>query len=229
MTQVESKSGRRLLAVIMSVMMMLAFMPLLPGMSEMAYAQDTWDGTAATAYAGGSGTAGAPYQIATGEQLKLLANQVNAGTDLSGKYYKLTDDISLNDLAWTPIGGVSGENSSYIPSGNYFKGTFDGNGKTISGLSVSVNPTSTSNFCGWGLFGCSNGAIKNLTVSGNISIASTASRSPEYVGGIVGYTQSDVYNCHTNVTIDVSNASATYEGSNVGGIAGAIERTDTVP
>ena len=53
---------------------------------------------------------------------------VNGGKDFSGKTVKLTDDIDLGSQEWTPIGD-DGYN-------NLFSGTFDGNGKTISGLQI---------------------------------------------------------------------------------------------
>ena len=42
-----------------------------------------WDGSVAEAYAGGDGTTGNPYQIATAEQLALLAQQTNTGSDVA--------------------------------------------------------------------------------------------------------------------------------------------------
>ena len=72
-----------------------------------------WDGTIAEAYAGGDGTPENPYQIATAEQLALLAQQTNDGTG-GNAYYVLTDNICLNEnsdvnpVLWTPIGHVVG-------------------------------------------------------------------------------------------------------------------------
>ena len=71
-------------------------------------AQNTcWDGTVAEAYAGGDGTPENPYQIATAEQLALLAQQTNEGIG-GNAYYMLTDNICLNEnpdvdpVLWTP-------------------------------------------------------------------------------------------------------------------------------
>jgi hypothetical protein len=63
------------------------------------------------------------------------------------------------------------------------------------------------------------GTIQNVTVSG--SITSTANDS--CVGGIVGYTTGGIYNCHNQVTISITNTSA----SQVGGIAGTVENTNS--
>ena len=51
-----------------------------------------WDGTVAESYAGGNGTMENPYQIATPQQLALLANQTNEGTG-GNAYYMLTNNI----------------------------------------------------------------------------------------------------------------------------------------
>lgn len=74
---------------------------------------DEWDGTAAAAFAGGTGTSDDPYLISTAEQLAYLAAQVNSGDTFEGKYIKLTDNILLNNSLegspkeWTPIGAAT--------------------------------------------------------------------------------------------------------------------------
>ncbi len=91
----------------------------------MVAAQTPWNGTVAEAYDGGNGTSEKPYQIATAEQLALLAHQTNNGTG-GDACYILTSDIVLNDgdsLLWTPIGNIG-----------VFRGVFDGKGHIISGL-----------------------------------------------------------------------------------------------
>ena len=215
MTKIISKKSLSILLVLAMIISLFA------GMSFGASAtSDVWDGSVASAFASGSGTYSNPYVINTGAQLAYLAQQVNGGTSYSDQYFSLGNDINLNSVSWTPIGGQSPENTSTsIPNGKYFAGTFEGNGHTIEGLNITATVTTGTggNFAGWGLFGCSSGPIKNLTVKGAISISGAA----DYVGGLVGYTTSDVYNCHTEVTI-------TAVGSgNVGGVVGAIERTDT--
>ncbi len=129
-------------------------------------AGEPWDGTTAKNFACGSGTKLSPYIILTAEQLAHLSFVVNASDKaFSGKYFKLGADIVLNkgkiidekggfvaDSAklhkWTPIG-----NSSVA-----FDGNFDGDGYTVSGMFI--NTTSTHN----GLFGNSQGTVRNLTV-----------------------------------------------------------------
>jgi len=84
-----------------------------------------WDGTIATSFDGGSGTASNPYRIANAQQLAYLAQQVNASTTYYGQYFVQTANIVLNDpsvftrdangninganiaaLEWTPIGNL---------------------------------------------------------------------------------------------------------------------------
>ncbi len=55
-----------------------------------------WSGKVATSYESGSGTSEDPYEIATAEQLALLAQQANEGKVYSGMYYYLSNDIYLN-------------------------------------------------------------------------------------------------------------------------------------
>ncbi len=105
--------------------------------------------------AGGSGTSASPYLIANQTQLNSLAGYVNSGGSTSGKYYKLTENITLSGNH-TPIG-----NSSYK-----FQGNFDGDGHSIDSLNITGTASTTLGF-----FGYINGAtIKNVYLkSGTIS------------------------------------------------------------
>ncbi len=58
-----------------------------------------WDGSVASGYAGGDGTQANPYQIQNGEQLALLAKEVNDGNSHEGDFFLLTKDIFLNDVS----------------------------------------------------------------------------------------------------------------------------------
>jgi hypothetical protein len=84
-----------------------------------------WKDNAVPAYAGGDGTSASPYLISTAEQLAYFSNQVNAGNNYSGQYFKLTADISLAGKQWTPIGESQ---ANYY----FFNGTFDGDGHKIT-------------------------------------------------------------------------------------------------
>ena len=144
----------------------------------------------------GSGTSSSPYIIKTLAQLQFFANQVNNGTTYSGQYIRLGANISLPSSNWTPIG----------TSSRYFRGTFDGNGYTISNLYIYYS--SSTNY--QGLFGYVYYAtIKNLTLSINTL------RAGSYLGGIAGYSYETVFdNCK------VSGSISGYNANYVGGICG---------
>ncbi len=152
----------------------------------------------------GSGTKGDPYKIATAEELWDFAKLVNGGETDANTRAELTDDIDLSEICGENIGGQS---VSWTPIGNSssnpYSGTFDGNGKTISGLYIN---SSSDNY--QGLFGYvgSSGKVQNLSVSGSVS-------GGMYVGGVVGYNNSGtVENCH-----NIGEISGSYY---VGGVVG---------
>ena len=113
------------------------------------------------------------YQVADAFQLFWFAGLVN-GTLTDGTEQNtsasavLTADIELSGETWTPIGS---ESTPYI-------GTFDGQGYTISGMTIE-NAESYS-----GLFGNVTGTVKNFTVTGSITI--TGDETVARVGGAVG-------------------------------------------
>ena len=102
----------------------------------------------------GSDADGDYYVVDSKEALTAIANYVNANSEYncSGMRFKQTADITLSGT-WTPIGKIE-KNKSY-----QFKGTYDGRGYNISGLSTNLNERS-------GLFGIigSGGVVKNVNV-----------------------------------------------------------------
>lgn len=142
-------------------------------------------------------TADKAYTITTTEGLDLLAQKVNGGTIYEGKYFKLGDNIAYDkdkENNFTPIG-----NNNYP-----FAGTFDGNGKTISGININ---NSTAKYLG--VFGTLYGTVENLVVS-NCSIEGCT-----YVGAIAGYLGiATIENCSASDVILSGNGY-------VGGIVGA--------
>lgn len=138
---------------------------------------DVWDGTTAKKFAGGDGSKDNPYQISNGAELAYLAQQVNSEKiDSEDTFITLTNNIDLNNKAWTPIG---------ISDSVVFAGTFDGNGHTISGLYINITDSYSSAKKGklyQGLFGCvgRGGVVQNLVVAGRVTAT-----GQNYVGGIV--------------------------------------------
>ena len=181
---------------------LLLVLTLLVGLMPAALAADTVDVSALPEYTAGADTsAGAAYKISTEESLRAFAAAVKAddgnGTyNLSGVSFYLANDVALTGT-WKPVGSTA----TYV--GDFFAGTFDGCGHTISGLNVQ----------GRGLFAAINqAAIRNLNVSGTVN--STVS----YVGGIVGKVQAGtIENCSFSGSVSSSKSKAY-----VGGIAGGL-------
>jgi len=86
----------------------------------------------------GEGTELEPYLIETAEDLKRLADWVNAGNDAAGLFFKMTRDIDISSVSWTPIGFFEGNiiffSYGYMNNMNVFSGNFDGGGHRITGL-----------------------------------------------------------------------------------------------
>ena len=135
----------------------------------------------AFAFSGGNGTASAPYQIGTPEELSLLANNVNGGNDYTSDYFKLTNDIDLNGIGWAPIGW-------HYP----FNGHFDCDGFTISNLTIDNN-----DYDFVGLFGKigTNGKISNLRLKDVNIVCTINNASFAGVGGLAGYNDGIITNC----------------------------------
>ena len=130
-----------------------------------------------------SGTADNPYGINSAEDLKRLAEVVNAGNEFAGKFFVLTADIRLSGN-WTPIGYFNSSDDQ-----KPFNGTFDGQGHTIKNLTIenrSINCQGLFGFVG------ENGTIKKLNLS-NVNISGNDS-----VGGLVGDNRGTVENCTVN-------------------------------
>lgn len=161
---------------------------------------DTWDGTAiADGFAAGEGTQDNPFQIETAAELAYFAKNVNAGNWYDGEYIVLKNDLDLNNQEWTPIGNAR----------KPFKGNFDGNNHTATGMKISGALDCV------GLFGgCTRhnvySAIKNITVK-NSDI-----HGEKFVGAIVGRAEEiNIENCRS-----IGN---TINGeTDVGGICGKI-------
>lgn len=141
-------------------------------------------------FGGGSGTEQSPYIINTEFALRYLAAYVNAGYDTTGIYFRQTADIDLRYDTWTPIG--EGGYRVVTPS-HYFKGTYDGNEKTIKGLTnVDYDPdfeykSGKEGKYSYGLFGCvENAVIRDLIIE-DVLIVDDETHSGDSVGAFVGY------------------------------------------
>ena len=187
-----------------------------------------WDGSIATAFAGGSGTGNDPYQIADGAQLAYLANSVNGGESYADTYFVLTANIDLGNKDWTPI--ANSFSDALLGGSNYrvFAGNFDGNGYTISNVSIGSEaaPLEADVF---GFFGATEGKISNLNLN-TVSIHGIAKVASigavvGFAGGLVGSSGGSIENCHvTGLTMDMSAPSNVYAAAYwVGGLVGALD------
>jgi len=147
------------------------------------------------------------YEIATKTDLYRLANIVNVSrNECKGITFRQTQDI-VCDAGYSPI-GYQGDNDHA-----YFRGTYDGQGHTVSGITVtSTGNTSADMYIG--LFGY----IFEGTVQ-NVVLANSTFTGYNYVGGIAGeISWGTVRNCRveSSVTIKVGNSPA----ENFGGVVG---------
>ena len=159
----------------------------------------------------GDGKTGNPYIITKAEELAWFRDQVNSGNNFICA--KISEDVevidmstvchaedksqNLEELSWKPIG-----KNDY---GYQYRGTFDGNGKTITNLYINASQNNV------GLFGYTmEGTIKNLTFEyANVTNTKT------YTGILVGYANdSNLQN------IKISNTCQIKGGKETGGIAG---------
>lgn len=125
----------------------------------------------------GAGTSENPYLISSVSNLELFRNEINTGNPayING-FFKLEKSLNLKDIeSWIPIG-----------NGNAFKGTFEGNGKTIDNINLKDGNS-------LGLFGnLENARISNLGISVNVVLSEENNagvitpNSQKIVGGFAG-------------------------------------------
>ena len=223
---------KKLLSLLLALCLVMALVPM-TAFAEDAQNINVWDGSTAAAFAGGTGTAEDPYQIANGAQLAYLASSVNSGETYEEKNFVLTANIDLNGLPWTPI--ANSFSDALLGGSDYriFAGNFDGNGYTISNVSIGSEaaPLEADVF---GLFGATEGKISNLnldtvSIHGIAKIASIGA-VVGFAGGLVGYSGGSIENCHvTGLTMDMSAPSNVYAAAYwVGGLVGALDGTQLI-
>ena len=135
------------------------------------------------------------YTVYNADGLLNVAELVNGGkTDIN---ITLDKNIDLTGKGWTPI-GTSFDNS--------YKGTFDGGGHTITGLTVTTNDQFV------GLFGYLNraGMVKNVVMEG---IQITSNHMFGCTGGVVGYSWGTIENCSVSGSVSGTDC--------VGGVVGS--------
>ena len=170
------------------------------------------------------------YTVYNADGLMNIAELVNGGkSDIN---ITLDTDIDLTGKDWTPIG------TDYD---NSYKGTFDGGGHTITGLTFTTNDEFA------GLFGWLNraGTVKNVVMEG-VQITSNQIYGGS-IGGVVGYSWGTIENCSVSGSVSGTvyvggvvgvqiggsitgcSSSATVKGTvDVGGVAGQTNSSATL-
>ena len=88
-------------------------------------------------FTSGEGTENNPYLIETADQMREFAKSVDAGTSYEAEYIALGTDVELSGSDWNPIGTEATVAAKDEDSTNsIFKGNFDGQGYTVSGLTI---------------------------------------------------------------------------------------------
>ena len=170
------------------------------------------------------------YTVTSADGLMNIAELVNGGkSDIN---ITLDKNIDLTGKDWTPIG------TDYD---NSYKGTFDGGGHTITGLTFTTNDEYA------GLFGWLNraGTVKNVVMEG-VQITSNQIYGGS-IGGVVGYSWGTIENCSVSGSVSGTvyvggvvgaqiggsitgcSSSATVKGTvDVGGVAGQTNSSATL-
>lgn len=211
-------------------------------------ASSLWQAYAADSFAGGDGTYKKPYEIATAEQLALIAASVNDGKDqFAGKYFVQTADIDLTGtelreagLTWVPIGtrsrpflgNYNGQNykiKNMTAEPTYYMngaGLFGATGKTTTASDSAVQlinivlENAKVDFYGGYYCGVLVGAA-TATELRNCHVLSGTIASNQYIGGLVGWfvgSASDV----TTYRISGCSANADVTGLTAGGLVGQV-------
>lgn len=156
-------------------------------------------------FGGGNGTAANPYLVEDAADLNAVRNNLSA-------CYKQVNDIDLSSWGnWTPIGGITNPIA--------FVGTYDGNGKKIKNLNISLIANRRYVTYHLGLFAYNKGTIQKVNLE-NINISlNTPDRV--IVGTLCGYSEGLIVACCAiNIKIDVY--SGFHGGEGIGGLVGFI-------
>ena len=213
---------KKLLSILLALSLLLTLLP------TVALAADgAWDGSIATAFAGGTGTESDPYQIADGAQLAYLASEVNKGQPYENACFVLTADIDLSNHDWTPIGNSFSDALFGGTDYSVFAGNLDGKGHTVSNISIGTEgaPLESDVF---GLFGVTGGKLSNLNLNG-VTICGTAKNVSGYViglaGALSGSASGPVENCHVvNLSLTMSTPDSGRTAAYwIGGLVGALD------
>ncbi len=168
-------------------------------------------------FAGGSGTAADPYIIKTKAHLNNVRYYLNA-------HFRMEADIVFTEADFASDGDFYNSGTGWQPIGTDsaapFTGTFDGNGHTITGLKIHITSDTVIYV---GLFGyIRNSTIMELGLKNSdffVEKLTTASRSVEYIGGLVGSVYSStITDCYITGNVTGTVVLTAADDSGIGGI-----------
>ena len=166
----------------------------------------------------GDGSEESPYQISTIDDLMGLSELVASGADCDGVYFELTANINLQSVPWNPIGFYQNANEIDGDVAHPFTGHFDGNGHTISNLTIMKD-----NWRHAGLFGAVSGAVIE-----NLNLKNVRVTAMELAGGLAGAAEETIIR---NCTAEGSFWTSGVTGGLAGSLSGdsLVENCDTKP
>jgi hypothetical protein len=185
-------------------------------------------------FAGGSGTSSDPYQVANLQQLQLV------GQFLDAHFVQVADIDASPTVGWNGGEGFESIGNSSSP----FTGSYDGNGHTITGLTInrpSTDQVGLFSFTGssaaltlvqlkdvaikgssWvgALVGFNNGIIQHSYAMGSVSGTSTGGGGSVQVGGLIGFNRGIIQGSYATVNVTA--------GSELGGLVGENDFDGTI-
>ena len=188
----------------------------------------TYEAFDASKFNGGKGTKTEPYEIATEEQLRYLAESINADVNYYDVYFVQTADITLHGQ-WLPIGHGYQDGNVYPFAGNY-----DGNNYVVKGLTIGTKEEPANMFTA-GFFGVTNkdnslnniDPLKNYVEIKNVKLRDISiynkTEGQNYCGGLLGCGQQGIVidNCSVTGKMSITTADSFCRA---GGMAGYLLR-----
>lgn len=157
------------------------------------------------------------FELSNTEQLIGFEELVNSGNDFDGKTVTLTSNLDLGGIMWTPVGGGTRSGASYADGSKTFKGTFDGDGHTVSNFKLGSETDGEDEAIGF--FGIlDKGTVKNIKFEKVIIDSSSTS-----VGTAVGIMVNN--SIVEEVTVD---ATCEISSNEAGGIVGRMLLSGTI-
>jgi hypothetical protein len=184
----------------------------------------------AACFAGGNGKESSPFLLEVAQHLENLAMYVNCNGKNKGMYFKMLNDIYLNDttdwrgwgnaqpesvIEWTTIGQ---QPSDTTEPRIYFSGSFDGDGFVVGGVYINKDSDTTNAGRYQGLFGC----VGVGAVVKNVGVVASYVNGYCYIGALAGSNEGKIRKCFSRA--NVSAIGGINGAGGVGGLVGINDR-----